>query len=252
MTRIQLFFITIFLLFSAYLVAQPSDDIATTAEQMPYFEGCQNLENGTEDKRNCSNEKLIAFISDNVTYPEEALQSGVEGTVLVQFVVNTRGKIENPTILRDIGGACGKEAIRMVRLMPDWEPALDQGQPVAVRLNLPVTFSLNDANYQLASKYQIQWGNLSGKRTSREELKSHLLKKLFVRDEYGDEVSISSLTFAYHKNRYYTEQTSTGKITSKMARLIKKVKKGGTFTIIATVLREGSIVEVERDFEVAG
>lgn len=249
MFKILPLFITMVLL-STFTVAQPTGEETTIAEQMPYFMGCTDLENGTSEKRNCSNQNLIDFINRNVQYPQAARDQGIEGTVLVKFVVNHHGIIEYSEVLREIGGDCGKEALRIVALMPKWEPALDEGKPVSVSLNLPVTFSLQNANSLVASKYQIQWGTLRGDKTSKEELKNYLTKKLYVRDEMGEEVSISNLTFIFQRKRAFYEERSTGKITKKMEKLIKKVKKGGTFVIVALIQREGEMYEIEREFEV--
>jgi len=241
---------TTLLLLSFASVAQPTEKVATIAEQMPYFMGCTDLENGTSEKRNCSNQNLIDFINRNVQYPQAARDHGIEGTVLVKFIVNHYGMVEYSEVLRDIGGDCGKEALRLVELMPEWEPALDEGKPVSISLNLPVTFSLQNAKALVANRYQIQWGTLRGDKTSKEELKNHITKKLYVRDEMGEEVDISTLTFFFQRKRSVLEETSTGRINKKMEKLIKKVKKGGTFVIVALVQREGEMYEIEREFEV--
>jgi TonB family protein len=231
-------------------IAQPTDEVNIIAEQMPYFMGCPDLENGTAEKRKCSNKNLIDFINSNVQYPQFARDQGIEGTVFVKFVVNHYGIVESSEVLRDIGGDCGKEGLRLVELMPEWEPALNEGKPVSVSLSLPVTFSLQNANALVANKYQIQWGTLRGNKTSKEELKNYLTKKLHVRDEMGEEVDISTLTFIFQRKRVFLEENSTGRINKKMEKLIKRVKKGGTFVIVASIQREGEIYEIEREFEV--
>ncbi|MFK7809649.1 MAG: energy transducer TonB [Saprospiraceae bacterium] len=236
------------LLQAIFGMAQPDESIRTIAEQMPYFMGCTDLENGTAKKRNCSNQNLIEFISRNIQYPQAALDQGIEGTVLINFIINAAGEMESTEVLRDIGGDCGKEALRIMELMPDWEPALDSGEPVAVRLNLPVTFSLQNAENQLASKYQIQWGTLREKQITKEELKRHISKKVFIRDEFGEEVDITNLTFVYQKKRAFHEATSTGRINKRMEKVIKKVKKGGSFFVIATIQKKGEIFEIEREY----
>jgi len=242
-------FLTLFLL-STISMAQPVDAISTIAEQMPYFMGCTDLENGTSEKRQCSNQNLIDFINRNVQYPQTARDKGIEGTVLVKFVVNHYGMVESSEVLRDIGGDCGKEALRIVELMPEWEPALNTEGPISVSLNLPVTFSLQNEKALVVNKYQIQWGTLRGDQITKEELKEHITKKLYVRDEMGEEVDISTLTFAFERKRTFLEATSTGRINKKMEKLIKKVKKGGTFIVVAAIQKEGEIYEIEREFEV--
>ena len=89
-------------------------------------------------------EALYKFIQDNVQYPQLALENGIEGKVYVTFVVEEDGSITNPRLLRDIGGGCGQEAIRVVKMMPKWTPGKQQGKTVRVQFSLPVTFSLSN------------------------------------------------------------------------------------------------------------
>ncbi len=85
---------------------------------------------------------MLAFISDHLQYPLLALAAGVEGTVVVKFVVEANGEVSSEKIVRDIGYGCGEAALKMVRLMPDWEPGRQRGTPVRVQINLPVKFEL--------------------------------------------------------------------------------------------------------------
>lgn len=87
-------------------------------------------------------EALYKFFQDNIQYPQLALENGIEGRVYVTFVVETDGSITNPRLLRDIGGGCGQEALRVVKMMPKWKPGKQQGKVVRVQFNLPVKFVL--------------------------------------------------------------------------------------------------------------
>ncbi|MBR3939337.1 MAG: energy transducer TonB, partial [Bacteroidales bacterium] len=68
--------------------------------------------------------------------------SGITGRVFLTFVVEKDGSIANARILRDIGGGCGQEALRVVKSMPKWTPGEQRGRPVRVQFNLPVSFEL--------------------------------------------------------------------------------------------------------------
>lgn len=85
-------------------------------------------------------EALYKFIEDNLRYPPLAAENNIGGRVFIQFVVDTDGTIQNPRILRDIGGGCGQEALRIVKLMPKWIPAKQDGKDVAALFTLAVTF----------------------------------------------------------------------------------------------------------------
>lgn len=82
------------------------------------------------------------YVADNINYPSLARQNHVEGRVYVQFVVNSEGKISDVITMKGIGNGCDEEAMRIIRLAPDWEPGKQRGKPVSVRMVLPITFKL--------------------------------------------------------------------------------------------------------------
>jgi protein TonB len=83
------------------------------------------------------------FIADNLKYPSVAVDEGISGTVYITFVVETDGSITDVKPLKGIGAGCEEEAMRVVRMMPKWEPGQDEnGEPVRVQCNLPVRFRI--------------------------------------------------------------------------------------------------------------
>lgn len=86
---------------------------------------------------------LYEYLGKNINYPEMARQQNIMGRVFVTFVVERDGSIANPRVLRDIGGGCGDEAVRVVRSMPKWKPGKQRGKAVRVQYNLPVVFQLD-------------------------------------------------------------------------------------------------------------
>ncbi len=102
--------------------------IFTVVEKDPEFPG------GTE--------ALYKYLAENIKYPQLARDNGITGKVYITFVVERDGSIANPKILRDIGGGCGAEAIRVVKAMPKWTPGKQRGKAVRVQFNLPVNFNL--------------------------------------------------------------------------------------------------------------
>ena len=83
------------------------------------------------------------FLGNNLVYPEHARQIHLEGTVHVTFVVDPFGNIGKVTVPRVIGGGLDEEAMRVVSLMPRWEPGRQNGRPVKVAFRLPIIFKLN-------------------------------------------------------------------------------------------------------------
>jgi len=104
------------------------EQIFTVVENEPEFPGGMDA--------------LYKYLSQNIKYPQLARENGITGKVYVTFVVEKDGSIANPKILRDIGGGCGAEAIRVVKAMPKWNPGKQRGKAVRVQFNLPVNFNL--------------------------------------------------------------------------------------------------------------
>lgn len=88
-------------------------------------------------------EAMAKFMVENVKYPEAAKNNKVQGTVFVTFTVSKKGKLNNVKVLRGIGSRCDEEAVRVIKKMPAWEPALSQGKPVEAAITMPVKFALN-------------------------------------------------------------------------------------------------------------
>ena len=84
----------------------------------------------------------MKWLSENVKYPAEAVEKGIKGKVIVQFVVTKDGKITDAEVARSVDPLLDAEALRAIRSMPDWEPAQRDGQNIAVKYSLPIAFSL--------------------------------------------------------------------------------------------------------------
>lgn len=117
------------------------DEIFKVVEDNPAFPGCEGISDKAEKKR-CADEKMLQFIYSNIKYPAIARENGVEGMAVIKFVVEKDGSITSPEIARDIGAGCGAEALRVVQMMPKWEPGKQRGRAVRVQFNLPVKFKL--------------------------------------------------------------------------------------------------------------
>ena len=87
-------------------------------------------------------EALYKYLAQNIKYPQLARENNITGRVYVTFVVEKDGSVTGVRVLRDIGGGCGQEAIRVVKSMPKWTPGKQRGKNVRVQYNLPVNFSL--------------------------------------------------------------------------------------------------------------
>lgn len=86
---------------------------------------------------------MMQFIADNLTYPVMARDNGISGIAAISFIVNEDGSLSDFLIIKEIGGGCGQEAVRIGKLMPKWAPGMQKNQAVKVRFNLPIKFTLN-------------------------------------------------------------------------------------------------------------
>ena len=85
---------------------------------------------------------MVDFITKNMVFPQEAQDLGIDGKVYVQFVVNTDGSIQDAKVLKGVHPLLDNEALRIVRLMPAWEPGKERGEPVRSRYSIPFRFEL--------------------------------------------------------------------------------------------------------------
>ena len=109
--------------------ADEREEIFGIVETMPMFRGGER--------------KLMEFIGNNVVYPKEAIEAGIEGKVFVEFYIERDGTVSDAKVLRGIGYGCDEEALRVIGLMPKWYPGKQRGKAVRVRYTLPINFKLD-------------------------------------------------------------------------------------------------------------
>lgn len=121
------------------------NEIFKVVEEMPRFPGCEEKGFSKEALYKCSNSEMSMFIGRNLKYPSDAREKGVQGTAVVQFVVNKEGKMEDLKILRDPGSGCGDAALEVMHKVKDeiiWIAGKQRGQKVKVQFTLPIKFNL--------------------------------------------------------------------------------------------------------------
>jgi len=104
-------------------------DIFTVVEIMPQFRGGDL-------------KSFWIYIQSEIIYPEEAIRLGIQGTVIVQFIVDDKGNVSQVTLTRSIDPYLDNEAVRVIRSSPKWEPGIQAGKPVPVQFSIPVKFKL--------------------------------------------------------------------------------------------------------------
>jgi TonB family protein len=109
--------------------AQREDGVYVVVEQMPEFPGGEVA--------------LRKYISENIKYPVEAKEKGIQGKVFVTFVVNSTGKVEKAKIARGVDPLLDAEALRVVEQLPEWKPGRQKGEAVSVSYTVPINFALD-------------------------------------------------------------------------------------------------------------
>jgi TonB family protein len=88
--------------------------------------------------------KMSTFISENIKYPNDAIESKTSGTVYTSLLIDEKGKIVEVEILRGVSKSLDLEAIRVIERMPNWTPGLDmEGNAVKTSVTLPIAFRMN-------------------------------------------------------------------------------------------------------------
>jgi protein TonB len=118
-----------------------TDEVFTIVEDMPRFRGCEK-ERTPQGADECFQRELYKFLNSNLRYPPQAKAANIQGKVYVSFVVEKDGGVGEVKVLRDIGGGCGDEAVRVIKTLPRFIPGKQRGRPARVMFNLPINFTL--------------------------------------------------------------------------------------------------------------
>ncbi len=148
----KLFYTSLFLLLTIFSFGQTetvdTSKVYPVAEYMPMVSNCAAWDTTYQMQRQCSQDVLLKFIYANVKYPDTARMNGIEGTVVISFVVNTDSLISDVKVVRDIGGGCGDAALQVISALNPlglkWAPGKQKGVPVKVSMNIPVKFKIKE------------------------------------------------------------------------------------------------------------
>lgn len=105
-----------------------ANGIYTTLDVYPKFPG--------------GDQSRLFYLRSNVRYPVSSLRTGIQGEVMVLFVVEANGSISNVSVNKGIGKECDEEAVRVTKSMPNWEPGRRSGKPVRVLVRMPIVFKI--------------------------------------------------------------------------------------------------------------
>ena len=117
------------------------EEIFLSAEYMPGLGPCKN-ELDKEKRKQCTEMEIIKYVSKNTNYPPIAKDAGIQGRVYIGFVVGTDGYVKDVKVLKGVDPRLDKEATRVVKSLPKFEPGRQQGRNVPVQYNMPINFTI--------------------------------------------------------------------------------------------------------------
>lgn len=115
-----------------------NDSVYTKVEKMAEFPGGIN--------------GMFNFLSRNIKYPESAQQKDIQGCVVIKFIIDTDGKVIDPKVIESVDPALDAEALRIVSIMPVWQPGINDGVPVKSYYTMPVHFRLQKIDFDKKKK----------------------------------------------------------------------------------------------------
>ena len=130
--------------FNFYMTSSSNSNVAApkevfvVVEEMPVFPGGDST--------------LIKFISSNIQYPKNAKEKNIQGRVILKFCVTYEGKITKVGVLKGVNQELDFEAIRVIKMLPQWQPGMQGGKPVNVWFSVPVTFKLDSPTTDATNK----------------------------------------------------------------------------------------------------
>ena len=173
----------LFVVVNSYSQTTADDNVFDVVEEAPEFPG------GITE--------MMRYLQNNIKYPLTCYQQGVQGRVIVKFVIDTDGTVVNAEVLKAIDPHLDKEALRVVNTMPKWKPGRQKGKTVRVRYTLPIHFRLTETT-KVATEQVEETGSepaISTEQTSKVENESSIKE---------DEVKEPLAESAESENEYST------------------------------------------------
>ncbi|MES2837762.1 MAG: energy transducer TonB [Bacteroidota bacterium] len=126
-----------------FLIAQKkADSIAIKNSKLPSLQTLQRVDE--EPKFIGGEQQLMNFLTQNTNYPKSAIQNKIQGQVFVQFTIDNLGNVNEVSILKGLSSDLDKESLRVIKLMPKWEPAKLNGKNVSYTMRIPLRFKLDN------------------------------------------------------------------------------------------------------------
>lgn len=126
------------------LINTTADTTRRYVEENPRFPGCEHLDLDELELDKCAQRKMLEYVYGNLKYPRRARRLNIQGKAMVQFVVDTEGRVVDIDVLNGVSNDIKAEVLTILRKMPTWRPGVQNGEKVKVRYTLPINFLLQD------------------------------------------------------------------------------------------------------------
>ncbi|WP_266202518.1 TonB family protein [Pontibacter kalidii] len=177
-------------------LAQTSEKPYTYVEQMPVFKGGEA--------------EMMKFLGSNINYPADAIKAGVEGLVVLSFVIDANGSVHDMRVVKSLSTSTDAEATRVAKMTDGkWQPGKQNGKTVAVQYTLPVRFAMKNAPADAAGpdqQPQFKGGQQALMRTINQHLKvpeeakqEHLNARVVVKFTVEKDGTVSNIKLASTK-----------------------------------------------------
>ena len=215
------------------------------------FEGCNDPLISDAQQIDCTQQKLLEYISKKTEYPDSAVVRAKEGLVLIRFTIDEKGLVTMVELLKGIEKNCNDAALRIVRSLPTFSPALKNGAPVESELILPIRFKVKKLlHHKQEDLYKLHWAKVDKDSVSRREINAMSTEMPFVRDAKGINYRIEYLELTYIKG----QKLETLKMEDQdnwpleMIALFQKARRGGIYVMTARIQDKFQKIEVVREF----
>ncbi len=171
------------------------------------------------------------YIGQTLTYPTLSLRNKTEGTVVVSFIVEKKGHVSNVELVKGLDEACNKEAIRVIKESPKWEPARHKGQVVRQKMTIPLHFKIPSQLASAPAKADSSAKSPEVKQISPEQP---------ARPEGGTEAFFNYV----QQNRKYPDKARKNKIEGKVM-VEFMIEKDGSLTNLKVIKKLGNGLDEE-------
>lgn len=124
------------------IINTTADTSKNHLKEAPRFPGCENESWSVKEKEDCAKNKLLEFIYMRLRYPASAREKRIEGKVMLEFVVDKDGSLQDIKVLNGVCKDIKNETLRVLASMPKWRPGYKDGKAVRVKYSLPISFKL--------------------------------------------------------------------------------------------------------------